>query len=182
MHPGALTAPHWQKNLKQIPTCNGKRLHCIWGFFHSVEFCCASQIEVSGGQKSPRATTSHCLMVVCGVTQWGHCASIARALLLPLPCAWPRSQIHKERECAHGKGKLGTTCPGVMQSQRGREQGMSRGIPGLDPITTECSPAPHHWETLFNPVLVPGMESGAQLKVTFTHFPSASCFFVPYFF
>lgn len=70
----------------------------------------------------------------------------------------------------------------LRQSQRGKEQGMSRGIPGLDPITRECSPAPHHWETLFNPVLVPGMESSAQLKVTFTHFLFASRFFVPYFF
>lgn len=30
----------------------------------------------------------------------------------------------------------------LRQSQRGKEQGMSRGIPGLDPITRECSPAP----------------------------------------
>lgn len=59
---------------------------------------------------------------------------------------------------------------------------MGRSIPGLDPITRECSPAPHCQETLFNPVLVPGMESSAELKVTFTHFPSASHFFVHYFF
>lgn len=59
---------------------------------------------------------------------------------------------------------------------------MGRSIPGLDPITRECSPAPHCQETLFNPVVVPGMESSAELKVTFTHFPSASHFFVHYFF
>lgn len=81
-----------------------------------------------------------------------------------------------------GRGNWAQPAQELWQSQRGKEQGMGRSIPGLDPITRECSPAPHYQETLFNPVLVPGMESSAELKVTFTHFPSASHFFVHYFF
>lgn len=80
------------------------------------------------------------------------------------------------------EGETGHNLPRSYGRVRGKEQGMGRSIPGLDPITRECSPAPHCQETLFNPVVVPGMESSAELKVTFTHFPSASRFFVHYFF
>lgn len=125
-----------------------KGLHCIWGCLHSVKFCCASQIEVSRGQKSPGATASHCPVAVCRVTQWGHCASTARAWLLPLPYAWLRSQTPGGKERAHGKGKLGTTCPGVMAESGGRSRGWVGASQGWTPLP-ESAPQLHTARKLY---------------------------------